>query len=548
MKQLIGLFNFYTNQNTGDHPSILIFGLFISKMGFLHQARRFYAYLLKTLPPDYPDWGVLHNNLGEVLRKLNCFNLAHYHFEQALKHSTDTISIYHPFWAILHSNIAVLELTYERPTLALKNYRCALLIINRLSTNGGSEKTYLQEALATIYHGMAAAYHRLNKFQQAVQLYEKALVIELNVLPHDHPTLMESYHGLGEANILLNRLAKALRNFEESLRIAQKNLLTKDWRFVTVHINIAVLTFYTEKNTSKTLLYCSHVLQLLDQSTFFLTIYNRLDVYKTLATLYLELGLEHLALEMWEQFIKTAKDSLVTESNTENFSDILPQAKTLVSSERKADQGLGCMILSHHKNLANPSLSHLETITGCETADRWRAMGYVELAIRYYTWLLENFPNSDEPQFEKLHKSRLHNNLAACYQDLGDAQAALHHYRLSLDILAPDEKHKSMQPAILHYNIALIYINLKEFDEAQTHLHKSLHNYLNSSDNKNSVLDVKIYIAFAQVYERLSEWQMARDYYQRVIDQMKQDVPDHPSIIKFQKRMEYIIDKINEST
>ena len=64
MKHLLGLLDFYTKQNIGDHPSILTFGLFLSKMGFWRQALRFYAYVRKILPKNHADMGVLHNNIA----------------------------------------------------------------------------------------------------------------------------------------------------------------------------------------------------------------------------------------------------------------------------------------------------------------------------------------------------------------------------------------------------------------------------------------------------------------------------------------------------
>lgn len=549
MKQLIGLLDFYTNQNIGDHPSILTFGLFLSKMGLLRQATSFYVYLRKILPFDHPDRAVLHNNLGEVLRKRNYFNQARHAFEQALEYCADTLSIYHPFYAILHSNIALLDLTCGRPKQALKCYRCALLIISRLCYVDYSQTSYTDEALAIVYHGMAAAYYQLDQFKKAFELHQKALEIELRILPHDHPTLMESYQELGKANIGLRKFGKALENYEESLRIAQQNLLASDWRLVSLHINIATLAFYVERNTSKTLIHCSHALELMENSIFSLTSYNRLNVYKILANLYLELGLGHLALQMWEKFINAGRDRFIADTDAAiDFSDIMTQIKKLESSKPNSDQNSNYMILASYKDLPTLSLSHLEIITRCEIADKWRTMGYIKQAICFYTVLLERLSMSDDLKFNKVHSSRLHNNLAACYQDLNDDQTALHHYRSALDILSPDEEHKSMHAAIVHYNIALIYTNCNELNEAQMHLQKSLLHFSGSPENKDSRLDVAIYIAFSDTYERCNDWQMARDYYQRAIDQLKQNAPDHSNIMKYQKRLQYIIDKINVST
>lgn len=133
MKQLAGLMDYYTNQNIGDHPSILTFGFFLSEMGLSHQAKRFYVYLRKTLPIHHPDRGDLCNNLGEVSREIDYFNQARHEFEEALDFCVDNLSIHHLFWAVLHSNIALLRLTCGQPKEALRCYRCATLVFMRLT-------------------------------------------------------------------------------------------------------------------------------------------------------------------------------------------------------------------------------------------------------------------------------------------------------------------------------------------------------------------------------------------------------------------------------
>ncbi|CAF1097712.1 unnamed protein product [Adineta steineri] len=236
MKQLTGLLDFYTGQRTGDRPSILTFGCFLSQMGLLRQALRFYTYLCKTLPKDHSDRGILYNNLGEVLRKLNYFNWARYYFEKALEFCTDTISIYNPFWAIIHSNIALLNLGCGKPKEALKCYRYAAFILSRyIIYDEECNSIYIEEALAIVYHGMGTALLYLSKYQNATVCQRKALKIQLRILPNDHPTLIESYHELGILSMKLQKHVEALKNFETALRIAQKNLLEKDQRYIWLH-------------------------------------------------------------------------------------------------------------------------------------------------------------------------------------------------------------------------------------------------------------------------------------------------------------------------
>ncbi|CAF3469718.1 unnamed protein product [Rotaria socialis] len=548
MNQLTGLLDFYTGHYIGDHPSVLTFGLFLSKMGCLQQAKRFYINLRKILSTDHPDRGVLHNNLGEIMRKLGYFNQARHHFERAIEYCIDTMSIFHPVWAVIHSNIALLHLTLKRPKHALKCYHCALLIISRFRDPNANQNTYIQESKATVYHGMGSAYILLDQPQKAVGFYQKALEIELKTLPQDHPTLIDTYNELGSVNLRLNEWTKALEKYEESLRIAQHNLLDSDWKLVNLHINVAVLIYFVTGNKSKTLVHCSQALQIMEQSKLPSISCNRMDIYKSLANLYTHIGLGPLAFQMWERFIEEGKGRLVANSDFVNSSDLIKQMELLQLSKETFALDSNIMILFDRNSLFRPRVSQLEAITRCEIADRWRALGHIKPAICYYTWLLENILVSDDPHFAKLHECRLHNNLAACYQDLEDDNAALHHYSLSLEILSSDEENKSIQAAIIHYNIALIYMNGNEFDQTRMHLDKSLLHFLGVPGHRNSTLDVKINYYFAKTYERCNDWKMARDYYQQTIDKCKQYALDESIIDQYEKLLQCMIDKISENT
>ncbi|CAF5178996.1 unnamed protein product [Rotaria magnacalcarata] len=275
---------------------------------------------------------------------------------------------------------------------------------------------------------------------------------------------------------------------------------------------------------------------------------NRMEVYKSLANLYTYIGLGPLVFQMWERFIEEGKGRLVANSDFVNSSDLIKQMELLQLSKEAFALDSNIMIFFDRNSLFRPRVSQLEAITRCEIADKWRVLGYIKPAICYYTWLLENILVSDDSHFAKLHESRLHNNLAACYQDLEDDNAALHHYSLSLEILSPDEENKSIQAAIIHYNIALIYMNRNEFDQSRAHLNKSLLHFLGVPEHRNSTLDVKINYYFAKTYERCNDWKMARDYYQQTIDKCKQYALDDSIINQYEKLLQCMIDKISENT
>ncbi|CAF0803495.1 unnamed protein product [Adineta steineri] len=546
MKQLTGLLDFYTRQRIGDRPSILMFGYFLSEMGLLRQALRFYTYLCKALPKDHSDRGILYNNLGEVLRKLNYFNRARYQFEKALEFCTDTMSIYHPFWAIIHSNIALLNFSCRKPKEALKCYRSAAFILSRYTAyNDECKLIYIEEALAIIYHGMGAALIYLAEYQNAIAYQQKALKIELRILPNDHPTLIESYYELGNLYMKSEEYVEALKNFETALRIAQKNLLEKDQRYIWLHVNIAILTFYVERDTSKTLKHCSDALEIIEQTNIARSSNLYPDVYQKLAILYFNLNLLPLAFSMWEQYMQTTKYQAIAQNNHIDLSEVCRQVNIIMSSETNSKLNPNYLLLHQDNSHEIISIPKLESMGLCEFADKCRSTGYISYAIRCYLCLLEQQPVTNDPHFDQVHKSRLHNNLAACYQDLDDNEKALYHYQSALDILTVENKEGSLQTAIIHYNIALIHFELDELNRAEEHLHKSLAQYKKQLNHQSDILDVKIYIALIKIYQRWSNWHMVCNYYQCIVDQMKIDRAEPSIIEKYEKLLQNAIEKIN---
>ncbi|CAF2245200.1 unnamed protein product [Rotaria magnacalcarata] len=121
-------------------------------MGALDKAKRFYLKLLNELREDYRDFGALHNNLVEILRKQGYFDSAEIHFRRALGVYAETVTIFHPYRAIVHSNSGSLYQSCDLSKKALEHYRCALLILKKYT------RFYPRQFLSTIYHCMGVVY------------------------------------------------------------------------------------------------------------------------------------------------------------------------------------------------------------------------------------------------------------------------------------------------------------------------------------------------------------------------------------------------------
>lgn len=104
-----------------------------------------------------------------------------------------------------------------------------------------------------------------------------------------------------------------------------------------------------------------------------------------------------------------------------------------------------------------------------------------------------------------------------------------------------------MQISIGHYNIALIQVEFKELNKVRKHFHKSLSCFSKLPQDNTSILDIKNYIALAKIREQGNDWRMVRNYYQRIVGQLRQDAADLPIIAKYEKYLQHTTDRINST-
>ncbi|MBA3012951.1 MAG: tetratricopeptide repeat protein [Desulfobacula sp.] len=75
------------------------------------------------------------------------------------------------------------------------------------------------ENVATLLNNLGMAYKTLGETTKAIEYYEKALRIDLNVFGDQHPKVAIRYNNLGSAYKTLGETTKAIEYFEKALRI-----------------------------------------------------------------------------------------------------------------------------------------------------------------------------------------------------------------------------------------------------------------------------------------------------------------------------------------
>jgi tetratricopeptide (TPR) repeat protein len=81
-----------------------------------------------------------------------------------------------------------------------------------------------ESAKAPIYHQLGWVKDEQGEYQEAIRFYEKALAIQQQSLPPNHPYLAASYNNIGAVHQNMGDYPKALSSYEKALAIRQQSL------------------------------------------------------------------------------------------------------------------------------------------------------------------------------------------------------------------------------------------------------------------------------------------------------------------------------------
>jgi tetratricopeptide (TPR) repeat protein len=185
----------------------------------LEQLQKSLTVYLRVLPSDDMKLTPTYNNIGSIYHKQGLDEQAlEFHkkaYDIQLKSSNpdlDSVAAY-------AGNIASVLVKQGKYEEAIPYLQRDLQIQQRLDSNGN------EIHLATKYHNLAGAQYKINKYNKALENYNKCLEIELKLHPANHPTVAVTYHNMATVLESSGQLEKAINTIKKSI---ERLLLTRD--------------------------------------------------------------------------------------------------------------------------------------------------------------------------------------------------------------------------------------------------------------------------------------------------------------------------------
>jgi tetratricopeptide (TPR) repeat protein len=188
-------------------------------------------------------------NVGQVHRRRGEFDTASTSYELALNilqnsTSTSTAMIYNLLIPILHN---MGQLLYRRGDLpmAMETYNRALDYAQIMHGESHVDVASALNCLGVLhYHANSADSddEKINKVEnsstsEAMELFQKSLVIRTNCIGHDHVDVATTLNNIGRIHVQLDEFDEALGYYEDSLRIRRNCLGTNSLDYAATAFN-----------------------------------------------------------------------------------------------------------------------------------------------------------------------------------------------------------------------------------------------------------------------------------------------------------------------
>jgi hypothetical protein len=152
------------------------------------------------------------NRLGHLMIRLGQFNKAEELYEILLKQTTDEDEKAH-----LYHMCGMIKNQQGVYTEAIEFYEKSLIINQKILS-----PTDLN--LTSSYNNIGGVYYNMGEYSKALSYYEKALEIRQKTLPPNHPDMATSYNNIGAVYDSMDEYSKALSCCERAVDIGQRSL------------------------------------------------------------------------------------------------------------------------------------------------------------------------------------------------------------------------------------------------------------------------------------------------------------------------------------
>jgi tetratricopeptide (TPR) repeat protein len=323
--------------------------------------------------------------------------------------------------------------------------------------------------LARSYKNIGNVYRSMGDYPRALSFYEKPLAIEQQSLPPNHPDLASSYNNIGSVYTSMGDYPKALLFYEKALAIRQQSLPPNHPDLAGSYNNIG--SVYTSMGDyPKALLFYEKALAIRQQSLP----PNHPDLassYNNIGLAYDRMGDYPRALSFYEKALAIQQQSLPPnhpdlDGSYNNIGSVYNRMGDYPRALSFYEKALAIQQQSLPPN--HPGLASSYNNIGL-AYDR---MGDYPRALSFYEKALAIQQQSLPPNHPGLAGS--YNNIGSVYNRMGDYPRALSFYEKALGI-----KQQSLPPnhpdlASSYNNICIVYRDMGDYPKALSFYEKAL--------------------------------------------------------------------------
>jgi tetratricopeptide (TPR) repeat protein len=394
-------------------------------------------------------------------------------------------------------------------------------------------------AKAPIYNQLGWVKYQEGEYQEAIRFYEKALAIQQQSLPPNHPSLAGSYGNIGNVYQNMGDYPKALSSYEKALVIQQQSLPPNHPDLASSYNNIG--TVYDNMGDYPKALSSYEKALVIQQQSLPPNHPSLAMSYGNIGNVHDSMGNYPIALSYYEKDLAIREKSLPP--NHPNLADCYNNIGVVYQNMGDHPKALS----SYEKALAirqqslppnHPSLASSYNNIG----NVYHNMGDCPKALSFHEKALAIREKSLPPNHPSLAMS--YNNIGVMYKNMGDYPKALFYYEKDLEISQKLLPPNHPDLASYYNNTGIVYRNMGDYPKALSSYEKDLEISQKSFPPNHPDLAMSHY-NIGLLYEKMGNNSKACSSYERAVKIGQNSLPSsHPHLRKYQEKLADIKKKL----
>lgn len=364
--------------------------------------------------------------------------------------------------------------------------------------------------VANEYNNIGCIYEMYDDYEKSQEYNERALKIQLETLGENHIELITTYSNLGVLYTKIGKYDEAMELYQKSVEIGLSHYGETHERMVPSYLNIAVL-YGIVGHYDESFTYYQKVLDILNnnidnESKIFIdNCYNGIGAY------YMRKGKYQESIE----YIKKALDVRLTVYGNKHplVGNSYGNLATIYMAAENYEDALFC------NEMAIKIESRVFGDNHTELVDQYEIRGMIYMYMEKYDEALTYLNNSLEISVSVLGENNpdllsIYERLGLLYEKRCEYEKSIECVQKSIDIGKAIYGENSINLASNYNNLGKSYHKVKEYDKAMENFKQSvlLMNEYFGEDNPNIGI---IYKNIADVYKDKKEYDIAIDYYNK---------------------------------